>query len=81
MEVEGDDPAPLVSPSEATPGVLCPFLGFPGHERHGAPGAGPAEGDKEDKGDWSIFHEQKLRELGLVQPQEETSERGSHPCL
>ncbi|KAJ7426512.1 rna-directed dna polymerase from mobile element jockey-like [Willisornis vidua] len=34
---------PLFSPSEATIGLLCPVVGSPVEERHGAPGAGPAE--------------------------------------
>lgn len=41
------DPAPLLSPGDATPGVLCPILGSLVQERHGAPGAGSVEGNKD----------------------------------
>ncbi|KAJ7423435.1 rna-directed dna polymerase from mobile element jockey-like [Pitangus sulphuratus] len=42
------DPYPLLSPGEATSGVLCPVLGSLGQERHGAPGDSPAESNKDD---------------------------------
>lgn len=40
--------APLFSPSEAASGVLCPVLGSLVRERHGAPGAAPVEGNKDN---------------------------------
>lgn len=47
LQVKGGDPA-LLSPGEATSGVLCPVPGSPIPVRHGAPGAGPAEGYEEE---------------------------------
>ncbi|KAF4803263.1 hypothetical protein TURU_018725 [Turdus rufiventris] len=49
--IHGGDLAPLLSPGEAISGMLCPVLccvQFSIQERHGAPGAGPAEGNKDD---------------------------------
>ncbi|TRZ18479.1 hypothetical protein HGM15179_008629 [Zosterops borbonicus] len=37
-------------PWSGTSGVLCPILGFSGKERCGAPGVGPMEGYKDDRG-------------------------------
>lgn len=48
QQLEGD-PVPLLSPSEATLGVLWPVLGFSVQDRHRAPGRGPGEGDKDDE--------------------------------
>lgn len=44
------DSAPLLSPHEASPGILCPVLGSSVQERSGAPGASLAEGYKDDRG-------------------------------
>lgn len=48
QQLEGH-PVPLLSPSEATLGMLCPVLHPSVQDRHGAPGAGPGEGDKDDQ--------------------------------
>lgn len=39
QQVKGSDPTPLLSPGEATSGVLCPVLGSSVQEGQGAPGA------------------------------------------
>ncbi|KAJ7425034.1 rna-directed dna polymerase from mobile element jockey-like [Pitangus sulphuratus] len=46
--VKGGDLAPLLSHGDAASAVLCPLLGSSVQERHGAPGVGPAEGNKDD---------------------------------
>ncbi|TRZ06476.1 hypothetical protein HGM15179_020631, partial [Zosterops borbonicus] len=48
QQVEGGDPAPLLSPGEASSGVLCPVLGSSVPESHGPPGPGLAKGYKVD---------------------------------
>jgi len=45
---EGGDSAPLLRSGETPPGVLCPALESPAQEAHGAVGAGPDEGHKDD---------------------------------
>lgn len=47
---KGDDPALLLSLGEASPGVLCPALGSPLKEGHGAPATSPAESYEDDQG-------------------------------
>ncbi|PKU45798.1 hypothetical protein llap_3884 [Limosa lapponica baueri] len=46
-QVEGGYPPPLLCPSEAPSGVLCPVLGFPVPEGPGTAGEGTAKGYKD----------------------------------
>ena len=46
---EGGDATPLLCSCETPPGVLCPVLGPPIQEKHGAVGAGPDKGHKNDQ--------------------------------
>ncbi|KAJ7399482.1 rna-directed dna polymerase from mobile element jockey-like [Pitangus sulphuratus] len=48
QQVKGAASSPLVSLGEALLGVLCPVLGSSGQEKHGAPGVGSAEKDKDN---------------------------------
>lgn len=48
QQLEGD-PVPLLSLVKLYLGVLCPVLRPSAQDRHGASGAGPGEGDKDDE--------------------------------
>jgi len=49
QQVKGGDSAPLLRSGESPPGVLPPALEPPAQEGHGAVGAGPEEGNKNDQ--------------------------------
>ena len=49
QQVKGGDRPSLLSPGETTPGVLCPVLGSPVQEGHGATGASLEEGYEVDE--------------------------------
>jgi len=49
QQVEGGDSAPLLCSAETPPGVLRPALEPPAQEQHGAFGAGPEDGHKNEQ--------------------------------
>ncbi|XP_068800455.1 calcium-binding protein 2 isoform X1 [Struthio camelus] len=79
QQVEGGDPARLLSPGEASAGVLGAVVGCPVQERHGTSGESAGEGYKEDEGTGACVLCRKAVRAGPVEPGEETTERGCVP--
>lgn len=50
QQIKGGDPSPLLSTTEATSGVLGPFLVPPVPEKHGLAGDSTTEGQQDDAG-------------------------------
>jgi len=71
QQVEGDDSAPVLCSGESPPGVLCPALESSAQERHGAVGAGPEDGHKNDLRDGTPLLGGEAERVGVVQPGEE----------
>jgi len=81
QQVEGGSPSPLLCPSEAPSGVLCPVLGFSVQERWRATGESPAEAYEDDEGTGASLLWGKAEGAGLVQPEKEKAARGPNKCL
>lgn len=70
----GSEPPPLLSPGEASPGVLCPVLCSSVQERHGHTVHIPIKGleyviCEESLGDLQLFSQEKVqRDLIYVNP-------------
>lgn len=70
QQVEGDDPCVIFSTGEATPGTLCPVLGFPVQESHGQVGESPTKGHEDDEGTGASLLRGKAERAGTVRPGE-----------
>jgi len=81
QQVEGGSPPPLLSPTEAPCGVLCPVLGSSLQERGEATGESPARGYKDGEGTGTSLLQGKAEGAGFVQPEEEKAARGPNKCL
>ncbi|KAJ7415625.1 hypothetical protein BTVI_37783 [Pitangus sulphuratus] len=79
QQVDGGDPAPLLSSGEASPGALCPDIGALAQVKHGAPEVTPVDGYKDDEGLKHLSYEERLRVMGMFSL--EMTERGPHQCL
>lgn len=65
QQVEGGDPSPLLSISEAIPDVLCLVLCFPVQEIHAA------KGHQDDQGTLAYLLGGDIDKVRTVQPREE----------
>ena len=77
QEAEGGDSAPLLS-GETPPGVLHPALEPPAQEGHGAVGAGPEEGHKNNQWHGAPLLCGKAESVWALQPGEEKAL--ARPC-
>lgn len=71
--------SPLLGPSAAASGALCPVPGSAVKERHGTTREGPEEPSKMTRGLEDLFYKERLQDLGLFCLGK--NERGSHSCI